>query len=518
MASPPNVKQQQQQPQLLSQQNQQQPQQQPMAYAPIAKIKKFTSEENNAQIWLNNMEKAIEFKTAFLGYFSNNNSINCLANTFTIIKQGETEAVTTYLGCFHRNLHQIQAIQADYFTVPQILNQFIRGLHSSLFQCVHPMHSQTLQNAIINARNFELAKLKASHAQAVNLETLDRKPPKTGDQQWLFTNQFPVHPTSHQNYNSGVQEPATIIENESLAAIFLFEIEELTETPLFSGATLEEKPIMVMYTDAKINSQFIKLILDSGLAGSIITRQFIDQLGHQVDQAANARIITADGATKTPIGKIDNLPIEINGITVLIKILVIEATQYQALVGNNWLFKIKMTLDWNTQELQLSQNRQHTHVPATCGHFKLIITPSALLIKFEEKKKNLPGKHTKSLGPTKTTTSYHRYFFGTTREKRRKTKNLLGILTKTGKLIMTKMNQQTGNELWRMAYAKAESMTISKLLEIKNNPLSLPEPKYVQTFNVFGNIEDNSEEFYEHYQCLALTREEQEQCLEQLNT
>ncbi|KAG9290269.1 hypothetical protein G9A89_022245 [Geosiphon pyriformis] len=68
----------------------------------------------------------------------------------------------------------------------------------------------------------------------------------------------------------------------------------------------------------------------------------------------------ADGATKTLIGEIDDLPIKINGIIVPIKVLVIEATQYQALVGNDWLSKTNVTLDWNTQELQLNQNGQHT--------------------------------------------------------------------------------------------------------------------------------------------------------------
>ncbi|KAG9291314.1 hypothetical protein G9A89_021816 [Geosiphon pyriformis] len=151
--------------------------------------------------------------------------------------------------------------------------------------------------------------------------------------------------------------PAIVMEDEFLAAIFPFEIKELTETFLFSGAALEEKSITVMYIDAKIDGQFIKLILDSGSTGSIITRQLIDQLDCQVDRAVSARIITADKTTKTPIDEIDNLSIEINGITVPIKILVMEATQYQALIGNDWLFKINATLDWNTQKLQLSQNR-----------------------------------------------------------------------------------------------------------------------------------------------------------------
>ncbi|KAG9284377.1 hypothetical protein G9A89_023634 [Geosiphon pyriformis] len=173
MINPPPalpIAEQQQQPQSLSQQQiQQQPQQQLMAYAPIAKIEKFTSEEDNTQSLTAKLQTFQEFKIAFLGYFSNNNSINHLANVFTTIKQGETEAVTTYLRCFHRDLHQIQTIQADYFTVPQILNQFICGLCSSLLQCIHSMHSQTLQNAVTNTKDFELAELEANHAQAINL-------------------------------------------------------------------------------------------------------------------------------------------------------------------------------------------------------------------------------------------------------------------------------------------------------------------------------------------------------------
>ncbi|KAG9299306.1 hypothetical protein G9A89_013954 [Geosiphon pyriformis] len=74
--------------------------------------------------------------------------------------------------------------------------------------------------------------------------------------------------------------PATITNNETLAAIFPFKLEKTTTVLLFSRAALEEKFIMTMYTDVKVNDHPIKLILDSGLAGNIITRQLIDQLGH----------------------------------------------------------------------------------------------------------------------------------------------------------------------------------------------------------------------------------------------
>ncbi|KAG9303995.1 hypothetical protein G9A89_005905 [Geosiphon pyriformis] len=143
-----------------------------------------------------------------------------------------------------------------------------------------------------------------------------------------------------------------------------------------------------MYTDTKVKGQSIKLILDSSSAGSIITRQLMDQLSHQVDRAASIRIITADGVTKTPIGEINDFLFEVNGIVTPIKVLVMEATQYQALIGNDWLSKVNAMLDWNTQELQLMYQGQHICVPATYGHFK---TPprEKLLIKLEEEKEKL---------------------------------------------------------------------------------------------------------------------------------
>ncbi|KAG9293089.1 hypothetical protein G9A89_016451 [Geosiphon pyriformis] len=70
--------------------------------------------------------------------------------------------------------------------------------------------------------------------------------------------------------------PAIITEDEFLAAIFSFKFEETTATPLFSGATLEAKLIIAMYTNAKVERQFIKLILDSGSADNIITQQLMN--------------------------------------------------------------------------------------------------------------------------------------------------------------------------------------------------------------------------------------------------
>ncbi|KAG9302362.1 hypothetical protein G9A89_011788 [Geosiphon pyriformis] len=124
--------------------------------------------------------------------------------------------------------------------------------------------------------------------------------------------------------------PAVATEDSSLAAIFPFELEE--NEAMFSGAALDEKrPITTMYTEATVNNTPIKLILDSGSAGSIITLQLVNQLGFKVDRAVTSQIITADGSTKLPYGEIDSFPFEINGIVIPTKVL--EEEPHDAKLG-----------------------------------------------------------------------------------------------------------------------------------------------------------------------------------------
>ncbi|KAG9294291.1 hypothetical protein G9A89_021650 [Geosiphon pyriformis] len=69
------------------------------------------------------------------------------------------------------------------------------------------------------------------------------------------------------------------------------------------------------------------------------------------------------------------------------------------------------------------------------------------------------------------------------------------------------------DEIWQMANAKVEGTTPSKILEIKNNS---PEPVNIILIpnpDAFFNIETNPEDFHEHYQNLAPTREEQKEWL-----
>ncbi|KAG9289051.1 hypothetical protein G9A89_015600 [Geosiphon pyriformis] len=204
------------------------------------------------------------------------------------------------------------------------------------------MHPVDLQAAITNARNFEAAELEANHAHTTKINTTELEIIDGSLSTNLHQNPNAQHylnllvtPKDASPNNTATNQkqlitsnipPATVTNDKSLAAIFLFELEETTPVLLFSGAILDTKLITAMYIDVKVDGHAIKQILNSGSTDSIITKQLMDQLGYQVDCAANTRIITTDEATKTPIGEIDNFPIEVNSITIPIKVLVMEAT------------------------------------------------------------------------------------------------------------------------------------------------------------------------------------------------
>ncbi|KAG9285814.1 hypothetical protein G9A89_013239 [Geosiphon pyriformis] len=61
-----------------------------------------------------------------------------------------------------------------------------------------------------------------------------------------------------------------------------------------------------------------------------------------------------------------------------------DVTQYQALVGNDWLTKANATLDWTTQELLINYNGHQAKIPATCGHFQKPSANQKPTFKFEE--------------------------------------------------------------------------------------------------------------------------------------
>ncbi|KAG9289847.1 hypothetical protein G9A89_015427 [Geosiphon pyriformis] len=159
--------------------------------------------------------------------------------------------------------------------------------------------------------------------------------------------------------------PAQIAQNANLSNIFLFEFKANESSFLLSNAAVnEQKAITAMYTEAIVKRKLIHLILDNGSAGIIVT---------------------ADGIKKTSVGEIDDFLFTIDGITIPVKVLVMDASQYQALVENDWLLKANANLDWETQELKILYQGQYIIVFVTCGTFNKQLE-KAPVFEFEEEK------------------------------------------------------------------------------------------------------------------------------------
>ncbi|KAG9287623.1 hypothetical protein G9A89_023973, partial [Geosiphon pyriformis] len=262
----------------------------------------------------------------------------------------------------------------------------------------------------------------------------------------------------------------------------------------------------------------------------------------RVNHAASARIITANGATKTSIGKIDNFLIKVNSIIVSIKVLVMETTQYQALIGATAQPK------W-----------QHTRVPAIFSWTNTDHNELSPILSWNNKgkgkKENKPQEDTTN----KITSGWESFYSTNTRPKppyiSLQYKNCKKKLFSMGAWVVSdkdywiqthyyckpyyrkcysypKCQDKWDNKLcltcegicdtscqytifindWisretpitaRMANTKIEGALPSKILEIKNN---FSEPvEVVLILNTFLDIETGPEEFHEHYQNLAPT-------------
>ncbi|KAG9295660.1 hypothetical protein G9A89_002978 [Geosiphon pyriformis] len=293
--------------------------------------------------------------------------------------------------------------------------------------------------------------------------------------------------------------PAASTEDESLVVIFPFELEKITLVPLFSGAALDTKPITIMYTNTKVDGQYIKLILNSKLAGSIITRQLIDQLDCQVNRAASTKIITANGAIKTSIGKIDNFPFEVNNIIVPIK------------------------------KLQFNQNSRHMRVLATCGHFK----PSSITPKEKNDKRKKKEKEKETT--TTNTTSSNSYTYITLPQFTYWQPKLICIdcskkLSSIGACYSNDEEYATRQRKWdnQSCFTCGETLLDKEMWNDipddwvrKGTPIKAAWRKAVQQLDSYEKPAINflePEEFHEHYQTLAPTREKQKEHLAQLNT
>jgi hypothetical protein len=115
-----------------------------------------------------------------------------------------------------------------------------------------------------------------------------------------------------------------------------------------------------------INGFKVPATIDSGAATSIIARNTMEQLGFDIEEATNCKIISANGEKNESLGKIKDFPVEINDRTIPINVEVMETEAYHILLGNDWMMKAGAAYDWKKQELTINWRNQTIKTTATC--------------------------------------------------------------------------------------------------------------------------------------------------------
>ena len=97
---------------------------------------------------------------------------------------------------------------------------------------------------------------------------------------------------------------------------------------------------------AQVDGATIQLILDSRSSGIMISKQFLKKVGRKVDKPLYVNMIGINREKRKALGEIKSLPIIVQQQLLPINVIVLEATSYDILVGNDWLTKYQAKLDW----------------------------------------------------------------------------------------------------------------------------------------------------------------------------
>ena len=99
------------------------------------------------------------------------------------------------------------------------------------------------------------------------------------------------------------------------------------------------------------------------------------KLNYAPDQSSKLVIVTANGARIKALGEISNLPININHMKIPTNVQVLESKDDVLILGNDWLSKVKASLDWHDQTLTIHFKGRRERVAITYLNEDLVPPP-----------------------------------------------------------------------------------------------------------------------------------------------
>ena len=65
----------------------------------------------------------------------------------------------------------------------------------------------------------------------------------------------------------------------------------------------------------------------------------LDHLGWVIQKPTRMTIVVADGYKATPLGKVEEVPIKFGPIIIIMNMVIVNTTTYDAILGNDFLTK-----------------------------------------------------------------------------------------------------------------------------------------------------------------------------------
>lgn len=118
--------------------------------------------------------------------------------------------------------------------------------------------------------------------------------------------------------------------------------------------------------DVYINDEKLPAVIDSGAATSIMTKKLMKKLGYTIDQPSNLVIVTANGNRVRSLGKIQQVPLEIEGESLPTSFQVLDSMDDTLILGNDWLRKVQAILNWKKGTLTIQAGESPLTTPMNC--------------------------------------------------------------------------------------------------------------------------------------------------------
>ena len=100
-------------------------------------------------------------------------------------------------------------------------------------------------------------------------------------------------------------------------------------------------------------------MIDTGSGLCVITQQYLNKLGRQIDQESYSQLIDINGKETRPLGIAKNVSVTLNGKQpIKIDMVVMKATNYNVILGNNWLKRIEATINFKDKVLQFKEGAE----------------------------------------------------------------------------------------------------------------------------------------------------------------